>query len=77
MFITGAATQTEIEVNSVSCQIELSGNDLAQLEQQLQTTQNEVKKRQGTAKQSLTCEALKKDNQLLKLYTGMTQCKSI
>ena len=77
MFITGGVTQTEIEVNSVSCQTELSGNDLEKLEQQLQTTQNEVKKLHGTAKQSLTCDALKKDNQLLKFYTGMVQCNPI
>ena len=79
MFITDVATQTQIEVNSMSCQTELSGNDLAQLKQQLQTTQNEVKKIQCTAKQLLTCEALKKDNQLLKFYTctGMIQCYPI
>ena len=77
MFITGVATQSEIEVNSVSCQTKLSENDLAKLEQQLQTTQNEVKKLQGTAKQSLHCDALTKDNQLLKFYTGLVQCNPI
>ena len=75
----GTATQTEIEMKTVSCQPEMSGEDLTRLEQQLQERLDQMGKLQQTAqdlqkaveKQSLGCEALKKDNHLLKFYTGM------
>lgn len=74
----GVATQTEFEMKSVSCQTELSGEDLVLLDQQLLERQKEVEKLQQTlqtiqddfGKPPPTCEVLKKDNHRLKFYTG-------
>lgn len=75
----GVSNQPETEMKTVSCQTEMSGEDLARLERELQEHHDQVGKLKQTVqdvqknleKQSLGCEALKEDNRLLKFYTGM------